>query len=518
MNRHLHKLLMYHEIHHLHRQGYSISYIADYLLLNWRTVNKYLTMSEQDYETFLETQSRRKRQLTPYELFVHTKLKAHPETCASQMHDWLKEHYSDFPPVAPKTVYNFVMWVRQKYHIPKQIVLRNYMVVEEVPYGKQAQVDFGEYTMRCGSGKRKKVYFFTMVLSRSRYKYVYFSEVPFTTSIAVAAHQKAFSWFKGIPKELVYDQDKVFLHDENKGDLLLTTGFNRYVSHCNFDIYFCRKADPQTKGKVENVVKYVKQNFLYNRTFYDIETLNDQALAWLGRTANTMPHGKTKQARIDQWLIERNYLSNYIAQPQQAEPAYYTIRKDNTISYKSNLYSLPYGTWSPKNKKVVVTQQQDILVVSKPSGEEICRHRLCLQRGKTIINNNHKRDSSTKIDRLLVEQAALFKNPERTLKWFKVIRKQKPRYIRDQVSAVMQAFNTYGTEIIEPTLTYCISHHIYSAADFTAIAGKYQQEIAKDKDAPMSKTIKPLPDAHKHLREIEPLTSNINDYQDFMNN
>jgi transposase len=230
MNKYLNKLIMYHEIHRLHREGRSITHIADFLVMNWRTVKKYLSMDEFEYEAFLENQSNRQKELSPYEHFVKVKLEQYPDTSASQMHDWLKEHYDDFPEVNPKTVFNFVTWVRQKHHIPKAKVERDYFIVEELPYGKQAQVDFGEYNIRTGSGKRKKVYFFAMVLSRSRYKYVYFSDTPFTSELSVKAHEKAFEYFNGIPEELVYDQDSVFISDENKGDLILTHKFRNMES------------------------------------------------------------------------------------------------------------------------------------------------------------------------------------------------------------------------------------------------------------------------------------------------
>jgi len=172
---------MYHEIHRLDRQGCSISYIANYLVLNWRTVKKYLSMSESQYEEFIEQQTKRKKELEPYEHYVKVKLEEFPETSTSQMHDWLKERYDDFPLVNPKTVYNFIMEVRQKYNIPKQSPTREYFIVEELAFGKQAQVDFGQYNIRTSTGGRKKIYFFAMVLSRSRYKFVYFSDTPFTT-------------------------------------------------------------------------------------------------------------------------------------------------------------------------------------------------------------------------------------------------------------------------------------------------------------------------------------------------
>ncbi len=113
-----------------------------------------------------------------------------------------------------------------------------------------------------------------MSLSRSRYKFVYFSRTPFTTALAVYAHELAFAFFSGIPEKIVYDQDKVFLVKENLGDLLLTGGFRVLIREHGFEPVFCRKSDPQSKGKIENVVKYVKYNLLRGREFIGIDQLN----------------------------------------------------------------------------------------------------------------------------------------------------------------------------------------------------------------------------------------------------
>jgi hypothetical protein len=64
-----------------------------------------------------------------------------------------------------------------------------------------------------------------------------------------------------------------------------------------FELHFLpKKADPQSKGKVENVIQYIKKNFLFNRLYQDNETLNEEAIAWLHRTANHLPHNYTKIA------------------------------------------------------------------------------------------------------------------------------------------------------------------------------------------------------------------------------
>ncbi len=66
--------------------------------------------------------------------------------------------------------------VRKRYGLTRiKESFRQYQQVEQLPYGKQTQVDFGQFIMRAIDGKRKKVYFITMVMSRSRYKYIRFT-------------------------------------------------------------------------------------------------------------------------------------------------------------------------------------------------------------------------------------------------------------------------------------------------------------------------------------------------------
>eukprot|EP01034_Spumella_vulgaris_P015126 gene15126-19321_t len=135
--------MTYFEIHRMHREGLSVRHISSYLVLNRRTVIKYLNMSEQEYESFLIQQADRKKILLPYEDFVRERLEKFQDTSAAQMHDWLKEHFDDLPTVSQKTVFNFVCWVMEKHQIPVTSTEREYQMVDELPYGKQAQVDFG---------------------------------------------------------------------------------------------------------------------------------------------------------------------------------------------------------------------------------------------------------------------------------------------------------------------------------------------------------------------------------------
>jgi hypothetical protein len=512
------KLMTYYEIHRLFREDYTISQISRELVLNRRTVRSYLAMNESEYEQFISAQCDRKKDLLSYEEFVKARLELFQDTSASQMHDWLKEKHGNFPKVSSKTIYNFVMWVRQKYNLPKISPVREYMIVEELPYGKQAQVDFGEYNMRDGNHKRIKVWFFLIVLSRSRFKYVWFSEHPFTSELAIGAHEKAFVSFDGIPDEIVYDQDKVFIVDENRGDLILTDAFRAYTKERSFTLHFCRKADPESKGKIENGVRYVKQNFLYNRPFYNIETLNDEAIAWLGRTANIMPHGRTMKSPYDEWIIEKPFLKPYtvfITTPPQTLP--YTVRKDNAISWKGNFYALPLGTYKGRGSQVRVKKEDGQIIISDLTDKELCRHTIPIGKGQVVTNTDLRRDKQGAIEELIEQVSQMFGDPHQAREYLEAIHGEKPRYIRDQLILIRQTVEINNKQTVNEALAYCCLNSIYSAVDFKSVV-KQSIRDKKQTNEPVIARKNPLTNDPSPKTTLIPSKSKIVDYEKLMQN
>lgn len=511
---------MYHEIHRMNREGFSISQISRTVLLDWRTVKHYLSMSETDYDLFISGQPQRKKDLQFCESFVLGKLKLYPDTSAAQMHDWLKEHFSHLAAVSAKTVFNFVAWVRQKYNVPKIPSGRIYEMVAETPYGAQAQVDFGFYNMRDGTDKQVKVTFFTMVLSRSRYKFVWFSEVHFTALLAVMAHELAFKFFEGIPAAIVYDQDRVFISDENLGDIILTDDFKAYTRERSFKLHFCRKADPESKGKIENTVKYIKQNFLYNRPFEDIETLNNAVLAWLGRTANVKAHGTTQLQPNNEWELEKAFLNPYVPFEVKVKPQPYTLRKDNTISWKGSFYSVPAGTYKGRGSKVAVCADNDCIIISElPTGQaglpgkEICRHNVSVSKGQKVINTDHCRNKTDTIDELIELVCSLLDNSQQGRALLAAIRLHKPRYIRDHIAVVKQCIEKNDKQIINKALDYCCANNINSALDFKSVVEQYNRTTTTQKLPIQPVTaFNPLGGTMSANRLSEPAKSAIADY------
>ena len=58
---------------------------------------------------------------------------------------------------------------------------------------------------------------------------------------------------------------------ENAGDIIYTDDFKYFIEEQELRMYVCRASDPETKGKIENLIKYVKRNLttsqLYTKKF-----------------------------------------------------------------------------------------------------------------------------------------------------------------------------------------------------------------------------------------------------------
>lgn len=469
------KYLMWYKVKELYSKGLNKSQISSLLCIHRQTVSKYLSMDE---ETFISSQSYERHywhKLDPYESYVIEELRLWPFLSSPQIHDRLKEHFPSMPDVTSKTVFNFVNRIRTLHNLPKEHEksYRPYEKQPETPYGRYAQCDFGERWMKNTQGQPLKVYFFAMSLSRSRYKYVYFSRTPFTTSLAVYAHELAFAFFGGIPENIIYDQDKVFLVKENLGDLILTSGFRSLVKEYGFNPVFCRKGDPESKGRIENVVKYVKYNFLRGREFTDLDSLNTAVIAWLSRTANGAEHHGMRRIPSEEFEIEREYLKPYSGIPtlpdKHAVPHH--VRKDNVINYRGNYYTVPTGTYKGHNTLVYVEEKDDELhIYSHDTGKTIAVHKISTEKGCLVRNTSHLRDREASLNEY--EASVRKELPEEDIidEYLVQLRKYKLRNYRDNLQVIHSKCKAYSEATLIDAFSKCLNANVYNGYSVMDVA------------------------------------------------
>ena len=299
----------YEKIQELKRNHLNKSQVSRRLNVDYKTVSKYWDMPPDEFSACRNRAQRRKRKADAYKDFVVGCLQQFPDMTAAQVYDWIKERTGlKKLPFRKRSFRNYVAAIREEYDIPKPETTRQYEAVDDPPMGKQAQVDMGEISLKTPSGRRRKVYGFGMVLSNSRYKYILWQTRPWTTADFVQAHIKAFAFFGGRPQEIVYDQDKVLAVSENHGDIIYTEGFQNYLNATGFDIFLCHGADPESKGRIEAVIKYAKHGYAEHRVLDDIDDFNCDCIAWLERTGNAEEHGTTKKIPAEVFAIEKEYL------------------------------------------------------------------------------------------------------------------------------------------------------------------------------------------------------------------
>lgn len=460
---------MYMKIQNKKQLKFSQRQTAEKLNLGRNTVIKYWDMDPKEYHNYIQESKTRKRLLDPYNETILGWLMEYPDLKASQIADWLKEHFN-VKDLKERTVRRHVSRLREEHNIPKKKKTRDYQAVQLLPPGKQVQVDFGEKVVMRDTGLKIKLYFIAFILSHSRLLYAYFLDRPFKTQDLIIAFQLFFMYIDGMPEEVAIDQDSLMVVSENSGDIVYTYEFERFIHKNHLKMFVCRKSDPESKGIVESgAVRYIKHSFMPHRKFSNLKSYQLQFEAWLERTANKRIHHTTKKVPAEVFLsTEKHHLRPAPTPEILLSPGPILTRnvnKDNTIWFKSNRYTVPLGTYNRmKQVEIRVDDDRGILSIFRiDDGEFIAQHQISLEKGKLIQNRNHLRDYTQTIKEQI--EGLVDRIGESSRPFLEGIREEKPRYIRDQCRIIQQLLDQYPLELIQESIVYCTNHRLFSASD-----------------------------------------------------
>ena len=298
------KLNMYQKIQKLKNIGHTWTSIVSITGLDIKTVKKYSNMSEEAYKSYFASYRKRAKcfEIFEKEIIEIWNNANSSRLSSSAVYDLLEERHGELP-ATERSFRSYMAYLKMdgKFVSKKE---RIYEPVEQLPMGKQLQVDFGQYKMKDGI----KYYIFAAILSASRYRYIKLFESPLRTSDLIQSLNDCFAYCGGIPEEIAIDQDRLMVVNENKGDIVLTKDFASYKDEIGFNLYVCRKADPESKGKVENLVNFVKRSFLSTRNFATFDEAQLRLGRWLVRKANGKRCAATGQIPMIHIAQERKYL------------------------------------------------------------------------------------------------------------------------------------------------------------------------------------------------------------------
>ncbi len=215
----------------------------------------------------------------------------------------------------------------------------------ETAPGAQAQVAWGMLNVWIGE-ERVQVHLFVMVLGYSRRIFArgYLHE---KLGNLLDGHEAAFEHFGGRTATILYDNPRtiVIAKDEARGHVEWNRRFKDRMDFYGVEIKLCRYYRAQTKGKVENGVKYVKRNALAGRRFETLEDLNAWLTRWALTIADERVHGTTHE--IPRERFERDERITMMAvdrrpPARECRSVRRCVAADGFVEVETNRYPVPY--------------------------------------------------------------------------------------------------------------------------------------------------------------------------------
>ena len=249
----------------------------------------------------------------------------------------------------------------------------------------EAQVDWGEAQVYL-DGRRTKVHLFCLRLCYSQRFFV--MAFPRQSQEAFfAGHVAAFHELGGVPKVIVYDNlstaVKRVLTGSRREEQREFTGFR---SHHLFESRFCRPGEAHEKGMVENLVGYVRRNFLVPLpSVASFEELNVILEEGCQRGLDRQLRGRG-QSVAQAWEEEKDQL---LPLPPREWPCCLTRPAKASlsclVSFDNNRYSVP-AAFAGRN--VLVRGYVDRVEIAC-ADQVVASHQRSYHRGRDVMDPYH---------------------------------------------------------------------------------------------------------------------------------
>jgi transposase len=215
---------------------------------------------------------------------------------------------------------------------------------EGVP-GEFLQIDWGEvrdmaFTKAGLDGQTR--YFFAARLKYSRFMYVSF-HTDMREETLLRCLIACFTEIGGVPWVVVTDNMKTaVLGRDEQHQPVWNPAYQKLAVEFKFHPEACAPASGNQKGAVENLVKFVKGNFIAGRSFHDDAELAEQCVAWLHQVNTERLSDATGQLPVARLAEEQPKLS---ALPVTAQDYGFfdcvVVSREGLVSIETNRYSVP---------------------------------------------------------------------------------------------------------------------------------------------------------------------------------
>lgn len=388
----------------------------------------------------------RKSQLDPFAEKLREILRNDPKVTATA----LLNHLRALGYTGGKTVVgDFVQKERGRFIRPREGFLRL-----EFGAGEVAQVDWGEFGDVFGDGI--KIHCFAMVLAYSRMIYVEFTRSEKFEEF-IRCHENAFRFFEGTPKECWYDNLASAVSDRMGSLIRFNTRFMAYLGHHGVRPHACNVARGNEKGRVEDLIKYIRLNFWSGRKFTDFDDLTKQFIIWRNQTANQREHRSHRRVvRLLFETEEKLKLMPLNPVPYDTDEVFSRhVPPEFHLQYESNRYSVPWTLVG-----LTVTVRTNNLELKIYYNEKlICSHGRSYLKNKVFTTEVHRAGLLERKPGATREswQLGYVKGLGPKMAEYVELVRQGPRSLKNELTKLIALTTVYGEEMVLAACSECLA-------------------------------------------------------------
>jgi hypothetical protein len=390
----------------------------------------------------------------------------------SSVHDVLMEKFvesGDYEslPGNEQTLRNYVHYLEESGQLSRDAGNRRiYDYVPDTPPGEQMLIDFGEVKL----GRNNAIHFICLLLRYSRLLLVYAQDHSYDANEACTAIYRAFLKLGGRPLELVIDQDAVFVASETYGEVIETRVFGNFCTEQEERLWVCNKADPESKGPIENAVGFVRKNFFSARDITCIDDVWRSLPGWLSRK-NRRIHRTTLMVPETVYdKTEKNALRPLVPSVYENSPnsfSTYGIAALPYVHYKSNKYSVPRDY---AFKDVLYKVAAGRIHIYDKNRCLVCSHDLSGRKGSVNKLDEHGKRGSDGVNDIIERMRGRF-NCYDFQHFINGVKKENPRHMYKQLHAIEQFLLAENPDrgLMAAVLKECCVKYRYQFSQFRQV-------------------------------------------------
>lgn len=352
-------------------EHWKIGTIARELGLHPETVSRAV-----ETERFRNTRTLRPCTTDPYMGFIRETLEKHPRLRATRI----------FQMLLGRGYQGSVVQLRRVVASLRPAYKEAFLILRHFP-GEQGQVDWAHFGEVPVGRARRKLSCFVITLSYSRGLYFefFFDQ---TMESFLRGHVHAFADWNGLPRILLYDNLRSAVL-ERRGDAIhFHPRLLDLCAHYHFAARPCQVGAGNQKGRVERVIRYIRDSFFAARPFTTLEDFNRQALAWRDQVAHRRPWPGDDSKTVEQAFEEEK--PRLLPLPLHAfdTDLVVPVRSGKTIYVRFDLnnYSIPPDS---VRKPLLLAASESTVRILEGSAE-IARHRRSYDRHQLILDPAHQ--------------------------------------------------------------------------------------------------------------------------------